>query len=1014
MGHTGEQQRQGPAGHHDVPKAAPTGDAINPLFANGAPTVEAVATAISTHPAQRNAIISALQQWMGNGFVQQVIVALAARPPGAVPGATATDRLKLHPDNQTKAAALVQDNGTALDKARRLADVSGSHLTSVSSSLIPAYRAARDQIDLQGVTELGSSLVAALDLSRATTSALEDQLALVKPHNSAGGDAEVEMAEAGQLATLQPRLNEIKKQLKTVELAVLTTLTPTMFRGAQVAGEAVAVTMHDEAALDPQLQDELARTVMMIAFVDRATLQIAKHKARPADAARDARFEMSMNFHRPLDVAFLRAAFSARGLWEQLNLADPLMPMLAEKKPLFGMETCSDEGPATDLAKGSAAQAKRTGWLTDVGTFDTDLVRVEIRMNNTEAAMTVYSMISSSPSESRVKLLEQLDREGLLDMWLAKLPWHYVKELHDSYGGEGTGPTKHKLQKYFLTPGKWGTDLGAEQYHAPSLTKAIRSGGEHLGSIGSHIVNGIDDVLNVATLGFHHSYGDARDAHSEGLVTDEEYEKNVRQICTRTTVGMAMMMATGGIGELMPGAAAGTSTARTIINAGVEAGTFATSETMAMDATDVATGAKDHMGDALDYLKTYAMGGGMGAAMGGATAALSGRTASRYLSRTELTRGQRLAVENPALAPVLDQVAATSKGAIAEIRINAFSIDGLERRGIIDAASAQKLRQVTADGSTARATVRVTDELNKPGLVGDGASFEVTSATPEPAPKSVKIGGEHDGPAPDEPHASPAPKEGSWHSKDLTFVKDTNEIDATAENYAKPVGRVLRTASEGHDLLDKLAVGDKSALKTLGVKVRWGFKRTELEWMLVETQDGYVIVAGGQFKTTFHGKILGHTHPSIQRDGSPALLADSEGRTKNVERHFDEIETDPQRKSNALSAGLIPSAADVEATLGGEQVLHTRFVEGPNGGVVNPGTAGAGEQINITISEVRKLKPLAGQNALDSFYEARFTARASGKPNPMWTQKAYVQRSPYGDAVSFQPTNAMKKMLEQP
>jgi len=52
--------------------------------------------------------------------------------------------------------------------------------------------------------------------------------------------------------------------------------------------------------------------------------------------------------------------------------------------------------------------------------------------------------------------------------------------------------------------------------------------------------------------------------------------------------------------------------------------------------------------DITQYLKTAAMGGGMGAGFGATTQWLSNRTMAKYMSETSMTRGQTLALEHPA------------------------------------------------------------------------------------------------------------------------------------------------------------------------------------------------------------------------------------------------------------------------------------------------------------------------------------------------------------------------------
>src|SRR3569833_3392419 len=182
------------------------------------PSVDDAVKVIAANPARRDQIMATLQQRMGNGFVQQVIVAMTARPaPTALP-------LTIHPAGQSKTDAILQDNAAALDKGRRLEELGSKHLSQITSMLIPAYGKARDELDVQGVTELGSSIIGSLQLARASTDALTKQHTHKKKQKQPNTNIAIEGAEAGQDAALQSQLTINRGLLKVVELAVLSTL----------------------------------------------------------------------------------------------------------------------------------------------------------------------------------------------------------------------------------------------------------------------------------------------------------------------------------------------------------------------------------------------------------------------------------------------------------------------------------------------------------------------------------------------------------------------------------------------------------------------------------------------------------------------------------------------------------------------------------------------------------------------------------------------------------------------
>jgi hypothetical protein len=241
------------------------------------------------------------------------------------------------------------------------------------------------------------------------------------------------------------------------------------------------------------------------------------------------------------------------------------------------------------------------------------------------------------------------------------------------------------------------------------------------------------------------------------LITDDEYQTQLRQITTRTTVGMAIMMATAGYGRaamgaqaagasapVMMGVGGGRSVAQTALATGVEGATFATTEMFALDTTDMITGAKTEYSSATDYLKAAIIGGGFGAAVGGTTSYLTSRTMSRYMSGTAMTRGQSLAAKNPTLAPLLDAFQGVEQGATVSMRMTAAQADALAEAGLINRATHKALRVALAEHGEIEATFRVTADLKAPVPEGTptptGEAFDLhTAPTPAKGPNGVPV-----------------------------------------------------------------------------------------------------------------------------------------------------------------------------------------------------------------------------------------------------------------------------------
>ena len=866
-----------------------------------------VANLIIAHPADRASIVAYLQKTAGNGYTSQVLAAMptagarfATREIEAASKHDLEQRMvaegvgaQLSPTSAPAVPAdaatrTVASNAKVLQAATALADTAQNYQTALNSKLLPSYLKARDALDTRAVVDLGYSIITTLDVAHASIEALDDEIKPFRAHSDVGADvATDELAQAQQLDVLRTRKQLVGGLMPTIDLAVVTALTPTVFRGVAVTGEAVAP-IAKSGALRDQVSDELVRTLSVLGLVAELEKQFSAPGAFADESKRGvARMQIGSFRHRPINLAFLRSALSSVGLWQHLATAESQPSPTAPS--VLGAEASGVSALDATMAD-TKKQAKQTGWLTDTGHFDFELVRSEIQLGSSESIFDVYETIMTAPADGRAALLHQLQQAHLFDPFLSKLPWKFTKELHDGLP-QGYGELKTALQSYFLVEGKYGKRLEEPEYHAPSLTKTIRDGGKQLGSVGETVVDALDDVYNILTLGFHHSYGDAHDKHAEGEITDEQYSTALKQITARTTVGMAIMMATAGLGRAAPavmsgGGGAGVAGATT--SAAVEGATFAGTEVAALDATDLATGAKREPASLKDYLKAAALGGVMGAAIGGATSALTGRTAAKYLPTEAQTRGQRLAAENPELASVFDQLGGAGRGATVDIRVRADQIDLLAERGMLDVESADRLRAAIATGTDASASVRIRQELNRPGVIDDGPVIDVGDAHSRPASKSVhaKHGdGESDEVVRD--LGQPGGKQDVWSpekrkqlvkSSALNLRRDGQRL-LKGNDESLAIGKKLMSEGDGHAILDCLAAGDASALNDLGVKdVPEGFDTTLHEFALVEARDAYVVVMGGHTKVNIPKgtRVVGHTHPR-----SAELTAD--GVTKHVD-----------------------------------------------------------------------------------------------------------------------------------
>ena len=698
---------------------------LRALLQRGQPTPQEVADLMRRYPMQRIAMMQTLQRTLGNSFAGQV-TALVQGIDGPV--AATSSRVPVPPELSSMKPAV---DGAAIEQnASRMADAAQGAIDN-ARALLPAYTRARNALDKAAIEEIGGTLLATLELVRVANGGTKSQLSTyVAPTQSLpGGDpmAEIDEIERGdRIAGLRARALANEMLADALQIESLKTLTPREYRGTPLEVPAPMVTLGKDGHVDlrGRLVDEIVRTGMVIAETERLFTLFARPGALADQSLRfQARHEIKRFASRPADLAFLRATLGASGLWAELDNTEHEVGVPGRKKPAepspFGVGVCTDDGPLSSLYESTKKQAERTGWLHDLGNYDDDTVDLYLRLGDQESLLAIYERLMSASADGRAAILADLNKRGLLDKLLTKLPWAYTKNLHDALPG-GHAEVKKQLQKHFLVEGRWGTSLEHAEYHAPSVSKMIQDKADDMGGVGGWLVDKLGDAYNFATLGFAKSYGQTNDLHNAGLMNDEDYDRSMRQIATRTTVAMALMMATAGYGRSLvaPGAAApmtmasgmGWGAGRTALAAGVEGGTLAGAELMAMDFTDLATGAKTQMSGWEDYLLTILMGGGLAAAAAGTTAWLTSRS-SKYLGAGQASRGQQLAQEHPNIAPVMDQIGAAPAGTTVEIRVNRFVADELKHAQVIDQASHRKLADALQNADEVTATIHVAEDL---------------------------------------------------------------------------------------------------------------------------------------------------------------------------------------------------------------------------------------------------------------------------------------------------------------
>ncbi len=152
-----------------------------------------------------------------------------------------------------------------------------------------------------------------------------------------------------------------------------------------------------------------------------------------------------------------------------------------------------------------------------------------------------------------------------------------------------------------------------------------------------------------------------------------------------------------------------------------------------------------------------------------------------------------------------------------------------------------------------------------------------------------------------------------------------------------PIGRVLETAAEGHRLFQRIVRRDRGVLDDLGMQgVPKDFDTMQQEWSLIETSDGFVIVAGDYGNVTAPGRVrvLAHVHPAPLKAGSEGATTTTVLDVRRGGKSYDQILLS---EANAKQSGITPSAEDIHSISdGGAHVLYTRYVNEGNGLIGNP------------------------------------------------------------------------------
>ncbi len=221
-------------------------------------------------------------------------------------------------------------------------------------------------------------------------------------------------------------------------------------------------------------------------------------------------------------------------------------------------------------------------------------------------------------------------------------------------------------------------------------------------------------------------------------------------------------------------------------------------------------------------------------------------------------------------------------------------------------------------------------------------------------------------------------------------LRPTTSGKALRKDGSFPIGRPLKTADEGHRVLDLLARGDTTALHMLGMDdVPRKLDVMRREWALVQTRDGFVVYAGapGKVSVPDHVRVVGHTHPRFRPDEG--------GREAKLDLPDDHPGIDVAdlvgQERMVRDAGLLPSPEDiVNIADGTDHVLHTRFVLTHDGKIANPADELGLEsrprvKVHLSGTRVRRYNP--EQNVY--YYVSQIELRAAG--TSLWKGEIFTK-----------------------
>lgn len=487
----------------------------------------------------------------------------------------------------------------------------------ITDALLPSYTAAVDALDLAAVGDAAASTIAAYKRAATARAQLRAQL-------GAGDDASEQTADRGLLSPLRGALDAA---LTVAEDLLASGLGVQRFRGQAVMPGVAPIRLlrNEPVAAAVQLTREAGAAQGLIATVHQVAdllptaaedsgAGVSTPTPRGSGAAAE---KIRIWAGRPVHLAFLKAALSDLGIWQQVEHA-----------------TIPGDGRTLgQLDQDVGRDAARFGAMSDLGAYNAEIAASYLigGKPSRENVAQVLALIETAAPDARGPILADLDRRGLLEGFAARLKYDEAERLHDSAGDAG-GARSILRNRYGDNPRTGDNTVSNGLRHIPLVGGAL------------------DQTLNVFTFGFLHEHDDAHRRMQSGEFTEDEYVDASNHALLKATAVGAISTVTGGAASAYIEGLTASVAARGV------AGRIA-----ATTATGAAGGAAGNMGARLgsdvvdgelsslgEYGHDAAMGGAIGGGIGFGASSLT--AAAKYLPEHVKTPIHRLLSRLPTIA----------------------------------------------------------------------------------------------------------------------------------------------------------------------------------------------------------------------------------------------------------------------------------------------------------------------------------------------------------------------------